>query len=141
MDSFVYRSILEEHMLPYARENMAPTWCLQMDNDSKHTSELMKGNLHKPKRKRDITGWFRDNGVTLLDGWPSQSPDLNPIEHVWEMVDRKIRQYKAKNAGELMNLIQMEWQKIPDDYLKNLVLSMPNRLRAVIRSRGFATRY
>src|SRR3954463_4935193 len=49
----------------------------QQDNDPKHTSKLAKK-------------WFVDNKITILD-WPAQSPDLNPIEYLWDEVDHRLR--------------------------------------------------
>lgn len=68
MNAIGYRDILQDVMLPYAQEEMPLLWVFQQDNDPKHTSALVKN-------------WFRENNVNILS-WPSQSPDLNPIENL-----------------------------------------------------------
>lgn len=127
MNAVKYRAILEEHMLPHSEEKMPAGWLFQSDNDPKHTSRLVKS-------------WFKDNNVNTLQ-WPSQSPDLNPIENLWEEVDRRIRRKNSTNLSDLMLCIQSEWAKIPVDRLIKLVDSMPSRCHAVIRSNGYATKY
>ena len=41
--------------------------------------------------------------------WPSNSPDLNPIENLWNIVERRM----PKNCGELKQFMEEEWQNIP----------------------------
>ncbi|KAJ8870491.1 hypothetical protein PR048_029514 [Dryococelus australis] len=75
--------------------------------------------------------------VRRLD-WPVQSPDLNPIEHLWDELDRRVRarQARPKSIAQLMECLQEEWRRIPVDVLQTLVESMPDRVAAVIAARG-----
>lgn len=127
MTALVYKELLETTMLPYANEHMPQGWTLQNDNDPKHTSKLVKS-------------WFSKENVSVLE-WPSQSPDLNPIEHLWEELERRIRVRTYKNADDLMAGIEQEWSKISIGRLIALVDSMPARCAAVIASNGYATKY
>ncbi len=56
--------------------------------------------------------WFNDHGVTGLD-WPANSPDLNPIENLWSIVKRKMRDTRPNNADELKAAIKETWASIP----------------------------
>ena len=79
----------------------------------------------------------------MLANWPSQSPDLNPIEHLWSELDRHIRNRSplAKNLKELETALQEEWQKISNTVLMNLIESMPRRIEACIANNGWPTKY
>ena len=81
-------------------------------------------------------------GITLLP-WPGQSPDLNPIEHLWDELERCIRSKKKNpgNVAELEELLQQCSLEISDEIYKKLVDSMNRRIEAVIKSRGYPTRY
>ncbi len=52
--------------------------------------------------------WFNDHGVTVLD-WPANSPDLNPIENLWGIVKRKMRDTRPNNADDLKAAIKATW--------------------------------
>ena len=75
--------------------------------------------------------------------WASQSPDLNPIEHVWGKLKDAIeaRYDRPSNLDELFEFIKEEWQKLPKQFLQKLVNSMPRRIRQVIRNGGGSTTY
>ncbi|KAJ8870425.1 hypothetical protein PR048_029447 [Dryococelus australis] len=91
---------------------------------------------------RDTMQWYADNNVRRLDQ-PVQSPDLNPIEHLWDESDRRVRarQARPKSIAQLMEWLQEEWRRIPVDVLQTLVESMPDRVAAVIATRGGPTRF
>lgn len=127
MNATVYRDILENHMLPDAQQRLAEDWIFQQDNDPKHTSKL-------------IQNWLNDKKLNVLK-WPSQSPDLNPIEHLWEELDKRIRTRNFTKTGDLFKVLSEEWKKIPLDLIVKLVDSMPRRCEAVIAANGYATKY
>ncbi|KAJ8869000.1 hypothetical protein PR048_030546 [Dryococelus australis] len=118
-------SILDNEILPtlWRFYGMDPCY-FQDDNARCHVS-------------RATMQWYADNNVRQLD-WPVQSPDLNPIEHLWDELDRRVRtrQARPKSIAQLVEWLQEEWRRIPVDVLKTLVESMPDRVAAVIAARG-----
>jgi len=74
---------------------------------------------------------------------PFQSPDLNPIEHVWDYLEKAVhnRKLHPKNIEELSIYLNGEWEKLDRNFLQNLVNSMPRRVAAVINSKGNPTKY
>lgn len=83
---------------------------------------------------------FNATVFQVLD-WPAQSPDLNPIEHLWQVLKREVRRHKPKNSAEKFRILQEAWEKIPSETLLNLVHSMPRRCQAVLHANGYATKY
>ena len=71
----------------------------QQDNDSKHTSKRAKK-------------WFAEHGFEVMV-WPAQSPDLNPIEHLWFLLKRRLVEdpKSAKEIIELCKRVQVEWRR------------------------------
>uniref|UniRef100_A0AAQ6A6F0 Tc1-like transposase DDE domain-containing protein n=1 Tax=Amphiprion ocellaris TaxID=80972 RepID=A0AAQ6A6F0_AMPOC len=84
--------------------------------------------------------WLRNNSVTILD-WPSQSPDLNPIEHLWRDLKMAVHQRSPSNLTELERICKEEWQRIPKSRCEKLVASFPRRLMAVLAQKGASTQY
>ncbi|GBP05161.1 Transposable element Tc1 transposase [Eumeta japonica] len=72
---------------------------------------------------------------------PPQSPDLNPIEHLWEELDRRVKKRAISTKSELQKALKEEWSNIGENVTKNLVHSMPKRLNEVINQRGLPTKY
>ena len=99
----------------------------QQDRDSKHTTKI-------------VENWLVENKVNKLD-WVAQSSDLNPIEHIWNIMIQKMKNYHASNKDELWDILQQEWYSISLEVCKKLVRSMAARVRAVIKQRGGPTKY
>ncbi|KAG2211510.1 hypothetical protein INT46_008639 [Mucor plumbeus] len=101
-----------------------------------------KASPHKSDVTRD---WFDQNDFSadeILD-WPAQSPDLNPIEHVWYQLKRRLDNYMTKptTKEELANRISVKWDKITQKECLRYIDSMPNRIEAIIKSNGGPTSF
>ncbi|GFX16635.1 transposable element Tcb2 transposase [Trichonephila clavipes] len=71
--------------------------------------------------------------ITRMD-WSAYSPDLNPIEHVWDVLGRRIaaRLHHPENTQQLKQMLIEEWALLPQEMLHQLVLSMRKRCEATI---------
>jgi transposase len=131
MNADQYVEILENHLLPSMEESGIPLEDLifQQDNDPKHTS-------------RTANKWMEDHEITVLD-WPPNSPDVNPIEHLWGHIKKKLVKYPAPSKGvwELWERIAEVWNKVEPEVCQNLIESMPRRVEAVIKAKGGHTKY
>ena len=76
--------------------------------------------------------WKDDNDVNRIS-WPSQSPDLNPIENVWAVLN--VSDYKPTSIKDLIKIIKKEWRKLDRVFAENLVLSMKNRISLIINNK------
>ncbi len=84
--------------------------------------------------------WFNDHGVTVLD-WPANLADLNPIENLWGIVKRKMRDTRPNIADDLKAAIKATWASITPEQSHKLITSMPRRIAAVIHAKGGPTKY
>jgi transposase len=121
MNAEFYVEILENH-IPEIDAMLSDHWRLQQDNDPKHTSRLAKA--------------FLQNNVPEVMDWPSNSPDLNPIENLWAIVKGNVERRMPKNLTELERFMAEEWEAIPDAVLTNLAGSMKRRCELIIENNG-----
>ena len=86
---------------------------------------------------------MEDNSMCYIDDWPSQSPDLNPIEHIWHYLKLKLSMYenRAKSMHELWQRVEKEWISFTKGQCLKYIDSMPERIQAVIAEKGGSTRY
>ena len=125
-----YLSIVSDHVHPFMT-TMYPSsdGYFQQDN--------------APCRKAwIISNWFLEHEFTLLK-WPPQSPDLNPIEHLWDVVEQELRALDVhpSNLHQLQDAILSILANISKECYQHLVESMPHRIKAVLKAKGGPTPY
>lgn len=93
-------------------------------------------------RARVVTDFLQQQQVDAMV-WPALSPDLNPIEHLWDVLGRRIRANHPRpaNLQRLFQFLQEEWEAVPQVTLQNLILSMRRRCQDCIAANGGHTRY
>uniref|UniRef100_A0A1A8PPR2 Tc1-like transposase DDE domain-containing protein n=1 Tax=Nothobranchius rachovii TaxID=451742 RepID=A0A1A8PPR2_9TELE len=118
--------ILRPIVVPYIHEHHL---MFQQDNAWPHVARI-------------CTQFLEAENVPVL-AWPAYSPDMSPIEHVWDVLDRRIRQRVPvpTNIQQLRTAIEEEWTNIPHATIDNLINSMRRRCVALHEANGGHTRY
>ena len=107
------------------------------DNAPIHTAHIIKN-------------WFDEHGIPLVD-WPPYSPDLNPIEHAWAKLKERIYMLypvlelfnvtKEQLKGQFYKAMEDAWESLGQEFFNGLVMSMENRVNAVLEAKGWYTHY
>jgi len=128
MDHKMYIEILKENLhVSTQKLEISDNYIFQHDNDPKHTAYNTKQ-------------WLLYNVPKQLHT-PPQSPDLNPIEHLWGILKDAIKKRHISNREDLKIAFQEEWESISPTITRKLVESMHRRLLAVISAKGYPTKY
>ena len=126
LNANMYCDILKQSMMP-SLHKLSCRAVLQRDNDPKHPSKKTTALLKKLR-------------VKVMD-WPSMSPDLNPIEHLWGFLKQEMEEPKVSSIHQLRDVVMNEWKRIPVATCEALVNSMPMRVKVVLENNGGQTKY
>lgn len=97
-------------------------WIYMQDGATSHTS-------------KNTVKWLKSR-CKFIQGWPANSPDLNPIEHLWAILKAAVYKLKPRSVEELKNVLQTAWDQISIQKINNLVSSFYQRLQLVINKKG-----
>ncbi|UYV61519.1 hypothetical protein LAZ67_1005132 [Cordylochernes scorpioides] len=116
--------VLRPVTLPYLQG--VPNALYQQDNARPHTARIRQQAMQD---------------VQMLP-WPPYSPELSPIEHVWDIIGRRLHALpQPRSEDELWQMVEREWRAIPQDAIRTLIDSLPRRVAACIAVRGGPTCY
>ena len=128
LDSKGYIDIIANSVVPSGR---ALTGCnqyyFQQDGAPCHTSRL-------------TMSWIEEQNLNLLP-WAPQSPDLNPIEHLWNLIKAKLSNKRPSSREELWKLVQSEWYSVSPEDCRKRVHNMNKRVMQVLKANGGNTSY
>ncbi|KFM72182.1 Transposable element Tc3 transposase, partial [Stegodyphus mimosarum] len=129
MTSQIYRDVILEQHVRLFRGAMGAQFVFVENNA-------------RPHRANIVSECLQSEDITRMD-WPAFSPDLNPVEQVWDMLGRRVaaRQPPATCLSDLRRALLFVWCNVPQDQIDNLILSMPRRCTDCIASPGRHTMY
>ena len=118
--------VLNPVVRPFIRQHGG---LLQQDNARAHTA-------------RATQQYLQAHNINTI-AWPSLSPDLAPIEHVWDELGRRVYQRNPapRNVNQLRQALLQEWQLIPQRRITNIINTMRQRCNACIAAGGGHTRF
>lgn len=124
VDQFKYQDILQECLIPtkqlfYGRRT---DWFFQQDNAPPHRAATTRAFLQR-------------NRIRVIE-WPPRSPDLNPIEILWSIIDRRLAKKSMQNLNQLRIEVEKEFSSIPLEICNNLIKGMQQRLWKCLKARG-----
>ncbi|GBO29937.1 Transposable element Tc1 transposase [Araneus ventricosus] len=128
MNHALYLNILRENFKLSAQNlGIGYNFVFYRDNDPKHTA-------------LNVRLWCRYNCPQNLKT-PPQSPDLNPIEHIWRELEVRVLKHDIKLKSKLKTVMMEEWMNIDTEITKKLVKSIPKHLKAVVDAKGYPIKY
>lgn len=130
MNSAKYINMLERRLLPQIKDWYGDGKCIyQQDSAPCHTAKR-------------VYAWLRQNKIQVLD-WPGNSPDMNPIETLWDILKDEIHSEPITTKTKLIEKLIQSWFHSPRilEMTKKLIRGMPKRIQALIEAKGGPTKY
>ncbi|KFM76293.1 Transposable element Tc3 transposase, partial [Stegodyphus mimosarum] len=129
MTSQIYQDVILEQYVRLFRGAIGAQFVLMDDNGCAHRANI-------------VSECLQSEDITRMD-WPAFSLDLNPVEHVWDMLAQRVAacQPPPTCLQELRRALLFEWCNIPQDQINNLMLSMARRCTDCIALSGRHTMY
>lgn len=120
--------VLVPEVIPFLRQN-GPNLNFQQDNARPHVARV-------------VNDFLNQNNVDRLP-WPALSPNLSPIEHLWDELSRRIHNgnQQINTVAQLRQALVREWNNLPNALVQRYVNSMRRRIQACIQANGGFTRY
>jgi hypothetical protein len=131
-----YQQVLTKTLLPEGSRLMGggvgSCWVFQQDNDPTHRSA-----------PQIVQAYNKAHGtsISVLVNWPPNSPDLNPIEHIWSWVQGRVNARGCSTFEQFKQAVVEELAGVPKRVINNLYSSMPKRLEVCISREGGRTGY
>ena len=130
MNAQKYISVLQTRLLPQIKDwRCENDWIFQQDSAPCHTAKAVKT-------------WIAKNNVKVLP-WAGNSPDMNPIENLWDLLKEEIHSVPITTKTALIERLIHVWfhsEKIKD-HCTNMIKSMPHRVKALLKAKGGQTKY
>jgi transposase len=126
LNAHAYQDILENTLLPAAQdlfEDEKGGWELQQDKATCHTA-------------KSTQEWLESHGVDVVEEWPTKGDDINPIENLWAILDDKLATKKFRTKKGMTKAIRQIWDEVDLPLLRNLIQSVPDRLRRIRKAEG-----
>ena len=129
LNSKGYLKILDDDLIPSLDLLKPPQgdFLFQQDGASCHTAKCVKR-------------WFRQKHIKTLS-WPANSPDLNPIEHVWAEIDKKLYENPPQTLADLEDAVTKLWNELSPQYCVSLIETMIERVKLCIEAKGAYFKY
>jgi hypothetical protein len=130
MNAEQYKKVLETRLIPQLEDWFPDGNCVYMQDGAPcHTANIIKD-------------YFDGIGMEVLP-WPGNSPDMNPIEGIWYNLKDRVNEVTTTNKRDLIERIVDVWFHNPDiaQLIAKYYASMPNRIAALIKAKGGATKY
>ena len=115
MTKEVYSRILKKHVIPSGSRIIGERFVFQEDNEPKHSPKFSRNHLSELENDKIIERMI----------WPPQSPDLSPIEFLWNELERNVNKLMPKSEEDMRQKLKNDWHKEDFQKLENLLCRMP----------------